>query len=54
MKTIRNFELKVKRVKLAEPHTAYGRAIHEPDDVASIGQALVGASAQEVFIVLLL
>jgi DNA repair protein RadC len=54
MKTIRNYELKVKRVRLAEPHPAYGRSVHAPADIAGIAQAIIGDSAQEHFCVFLL
>ena len=42
MKTIRNFELKVKRVQVGEGGAPYGEAIREPADVAEIARRLIG------------
>ena len=54
MKTIRNFELKVKRVAVGEGTAPYGASVRSPSDVARITQLLIGESAQEHFLVVLL
>ena len=54
MKTIRNFELKVKRVAVGEGTEPYGASVRSPSDVARITQLLIGESAQEHFLVVLL
>jgi len=54
MKTIKNFELKVKRVQVGEGGAAYGCSIREPSEAARLAQLLIGDSAQERFLVFLL
>lgn len=54
MKSIKNFELKVKRVAVGEAVEPYGASVRSPSDVARIAQLLVGDSAQEHFLVFLL
>jgi DNA repair protein RadC len=54
MQTIKNFELKVKRVAVGEGSEPYGASVRSPSDVARIAQALIGDSAQEHFCVFLL
>jgi DNA repair protein RadC len=54
MKTIKNFELKVKRVAVGEGSEPYGASVRSPGDVARIAQALIGDSAQEHLCVFLL
>jgi len=51
-KTIRNYELKIKRVQVADGGAPYGESIHESGDVAKIARSLIGDSAQEVFCIL--
>jgi len=54
MKSIKNFELKVKRVAVGEGVEPYGASVRSPSDVARIAQLLIGDSAQEHFLVFLL
>ncbi len=49
--TIKNYELRVRRVKLADAGAPYGESVRAPDDVARIAQVLIGDSAQELFLV---
>lgn len=53
-KSIRNYELRIRRVKVAEDEAAYGKSIREPDDVAEVARALIGDAAQEHFCVFML
>ena len=52
MKSIKNFEIKVKRVAVGEGTEPYGASVRCPDDVSRIAQKLIGDSAQERFIVI--
>jgi DNA repair protein RadC len=52
--TIRNIELKVKRVAVSEGTEPYGASVRSPNDVARIAQSLIGDSAQEMFLVFIL
>ena len=54
MKSIKNYELRVRRVKLADAGAPYGEPVREPGDVARIAQALIGDAAQENFLVIFL
>ena len=54
MKTIKNYELKIRRVAVAESNTPYGVAITSPDIVEDIARQLIGDAAQEVFLAFLL
>jgi DNA repair protein RadC len=54
MKSIKNYELRVRRVKLADAGAPYGEPIRQPGDVGRIVQALIGDAAQEHFCVLIL
>ncbi len=49
--TIKNYELRVRRVKLADAGAPYGERVRAPDDVARIAQVLIGDCAQELFLV---
>ena len=49
--TIKNYELRVRRVNLADAGAPYGERVRAPDDVARIAQLLIGDSAQELFYV---
>ena len=51
MKSINNFELKIRRVKLAEAGAPYGEPVSAPNDVTRIAQTLIGDAAQESFVV---
>jgi DNA repair protein RadC len=51
MKSIQNYELRVRRVTLADAGAPYGEPVREPADVARIAQALIGDAAEERFIV---
>ena len=52
--TIRNIELKVKRVAVSEGTEPYGASVRSPDDVSRIAQKLIGDDAQERFLVFVL
>ena len=52
--TIRNIELKVKRVAVGEGTEPYGASVRSPDDVSRIAQKLIGDDAQERFLVFVL
>ncbi|MFC1609568.1 RadC family protein [Myxococcota bacterium] len=54
MKTIRNFEMKVRRVKLADAGEPYHARVREPEDVMRIAQLLIGDRAEESFVVIIL
>jgi len=54
MKTIRNYELKVRRVTVADASEPYGKSVHAPSDVQRLAKVLIGDSAHEVFCVFLL
>ncbi|MFC1610293.1 RadC family protein [Myxococcota bacterium] len=54
MKTIRNFEMKVRRVRIGEQQPPYGQSISTPERVAEIAKTLIGECAQESFCVFLL
>ena len=47
--TIKNYELRVRRVKLADAGAPYGEQVSAPDDVTRIAQILIGDCAQELF-----
>ncbi len=53
-RTIKNYELRVRRVNLADAGAPYGETVRAPDDVARIAQVLIGDSAQELFLVFML
>ena len=42
MKSIQNYELRVRRVKLADAGAPYGEPVREPADVGRIAQELIG------------
>jgi len=48
MQSVKNYELKVKRVQLPEP---YGQIVRVPGDVVRLARMLIGDSAQEKFCV---
>jgi DNA repair protein RadC len=49
--SIKNYELRVRRVRLSDAGAPYGEAVRTADDVARIAQILIGAAAQESFYV---
>ena len=50
MKSIKNYELKIRRVKIAEAGAPYGEPVSGPTDVTRIAQALIGEAAEEHFV----
>jgi len=52
MKSINNYELRIRRVKLAEAGAPYGEPVSGPTDVTRIAQALIGDAAEEHFVVI--
>lgn len=49
MTTIRNYELRIKRLAVSEQPAGYGRCVQGPTDVARLAGELIGDLTQEVF-----
>jgi DNA repair protein RadC len=54
MKTIRNYELKIRRIQVSEAIEPYGTKITEPGHVADIARSLIGDAAEEHFFAFML
>ena len=50
MKTVKNFELRIRRIPVAEAPVGYQTAIAGQDDLEKLAQSIIGDEAQEVFI----
>jgi len=51
MPTIKNYELRIRRLAVSEQPPGYGRCVQGPTEVARVAQELVGDLAQEVFLI---
>ncbi len=50
MPTIRQNQLKIRHVRVADPQAIYQRSILAPSDLADVARRLIGDSPQEVFL----
>ncbi len=48
-RTIKNYELRVRRVTVADAGAHYGKKLRAPRDVSRLAQLLIGDCAQELF-----
>jgi DNA repair protein RadC len=51
MTTIKNYELRIKRLAVSEQPAGYGRCVNGPTEVARLAGELIGDLTQEVFLI---